>query len=174
MEQIRAKQALLKQQVKGQGLNLRWNRPEDTLLEAFLSRGDRRLGAVIERAWQLGTKFDAWQEHHKHDAWVQAFDENGLDMSFYTHRERAVDEVFPWDHIDIAVKKKFLVEDYLMSQEGETRHDCRDGCFACGILPKFTQTRMQTPAEAWECPPVKPRSERRRAAPAVVTLDSIK
>jgi hypothetical protein len=95
-------------------------------------------------------------------------------MAFYTHRERAVDEVFPWDHIDIAVKKKFLVEDYLMSQEGETRHDCRDGCFACGILPKFTKTRMQTPAEAWECPPVKPRSERRKSAPAVVTLDSIK
>lgn len=174
MEQVRAKQALLKQQVRGQGLNLRWNRPEDTLLEAFLSRGDRRLGAVIERAWQLGTQFDAWQEHHNHAAWQQAFDECGLDMAFYTHRERAVDEVFPWDHIDIAVKKKFLVEDYLMSQEGETRHDCRDGCFACGILPKFTKTRMQTPAEAWECPPVKPRSERRKSAPAVVTLDSIK
>ena len=174
VEQIRAKQALLRQQVRGQGLNLRWNKPEETLLEAFLSRGDRRLGAVIERAWQLGTKFDAWQEHHDHLAWQRAFDECGLDMAFYTHRLRPVDEVFPWDHLDIAVRKKFLVEDYLMSQAGDTRDDCRNGCFACGILPKFTQTRMETPADAWECPPVKPRGERRRAAPAVITLDSIK
>lgn len=174
VEQIRAKQALLRQQVRGQGLNLRWNKPEETLLEAFLSRGDRRLGAVIERAWQLGTKFDAWQEHHDHLAWQRAFDECGLDMAFYTHRLHPVDEVFPWDHLDIAVRKKFLVEDYLMSQAGDTRDDCRNGCFACGILPKFTQTRMETPADAWECPPVKPRGERRRAAPAVITLDSIK
>ena len=174
VEQIRAKQALLRQQVRGQGLNLRWNKPEETLLEAFLSRGDRRLGAVIERAWQLGTRFDAWQEHHDHLAWQRAFDECGLDMAFYTHRLRPVDEVFPWDHLDIAVRKKFLVEDYLMSQAGDTRDDCRNGCFACGILPKFTQTRMETPADAWECPPVKPRGERRRAAPAVITLDSIK
>ncbi|MCZ2096841.1 MAG: TIGR03960 family B12-binding radical SAM protein [Anaerolineae bacterium] len=174
VEQIRAKQALLRQQVRGQGLNLRWNKPEETLLEAFLSRGDRRLGAVIERAWQLGTKFDAWQEHHDHLAWQRAFDECGLDMAFYTHRLRPVDGGFPWDHLDIAVRKKFLVEDYLMSQAGDTRDDCRNGCFACGILPKFTQTRMETPADAWECPPVKPRGERRRAAPAVITLDSIK
>lgn len=174
LEQIRAKQALLRQQVRGHGLNLRWNRPEETVLEAFLSRGDRRLGAVIERAWRLGTKFDAWQEHHDHAAWLQAFDDCGLDVAFYTHRPRAVDEVFPWDHIDIAVKKKYLLDDYLMSQAGETRDDCRNQCYACGILPKFTPVRMQTPADAWECPPVKPRSERRQPAQAVIALDSIR
>ena len=88
------------------------------MLEAFLSRGDRRLGAVIQRAWELGTKFDAWQDHHNHAAWQQAFAECGLEMDFYTHRPRAIDEIFPWDHIDVAVKKKFLIEDYLMSQRG--------------------------------------------------------
>ena len=107
LEQIRAKQALLQRGMRGAGLHLRWNRPEETLLEAFLGRGDRRLGAVIQRAWQLGTKFDAWQEHHDHAAWEQAFAENGLDIDFYTHRPRPTDEVFPWDHIDIAVKKSF-------------------------------------------------------------------
>ncbi|MCC6799236.1 MAG: TIGR03960 family B12-binding radical SAM protein [Anaerolineae bacterium] len=173
VEQIRAKQALLRQQVRGQGLNLRWNRPEETLLEAFLSRGDRRLGAVIEHAWRLGTRFDAWQEHHDHAAWMQAFDERGLETAFYTHRERGVDEVFPWDHIDTAVKKKFLIEDYRMSQMGDTRDDCRNGCFACGILPAFAPARMETPADAWKCPPVKPRSERRRATPAVIAPDAI-
>ncbi len=172
LEQIRAKQDLLKRGLRGRGLQLRWNRPEETLLEAFLSRGDRRLGAVIRRAWELGTRFDAWQEHHDHAAWQRAFDEMGLDMAFYTHRPRAVEEVFPWDHIDIAVKKKFLVEDYLMSQRGETRIDCREQCFACGILPKFKGLRMEMPAEAWGCPPVTPRHQRRKPSGDMIPLSS--
>jgi radical SAM family uncharacterized protein len=156
-EQIRAKQALLRRELRGPGLKLRLNKPEETLLESFLSRGDRRLGPVVQRAWELGSKFDAWSECHKPGAWAQALEEFGLEAAFYTHRPRDLDEVFPWDHIDVAVKKKFLAEDYLMSRNGETRVDCRDQCFACGILPKFTRTRMETPAEAWECPPVVPR-----------------
>ncbi len=162
VEQIRAKQKLLKDQVRGVGLKLKWNRPEETLLEAFLSRGDRRLGAVIQRAWELGTKFDAWQEHHDHAAWLQAFDDAGLTLDFYTHRPRALDEIFPWEHIDAAVKKSFLIEDYTMSLSGETRQDCRNQCFACGILPKFKDTRMETPSEAWQCPPVIPRHLRKK------------
>ena len=157
LDQIRAKQAILKRGLRGGGLHLRWNRPEETLLEAFLSRGDRRLGAVIRRAWELGTKFDAWQEHHRHEAWVQAFEEMGLQMDFYTHRPRPIDEVFPWDHIDIAVTKQYLTQEYLWSQEGKTRVDCREQCYACGILPKFKDLRAQTPPEAWKCPPVRAR-----------------
>ncbi len=171
VEQIKAKQALLRRGLRGPGLHLRWNRPEETLLEAFLSRGDRRLGAVIQRAWELGTKFDAWQEHHRHEAWVQAFEELDLDMSFYTHRARPVDEVFPWDHIDVAVRKKFLIEDYKMSQAGKTRIDCRDQCYACGILPTFTQIRMETPAEAWKCPPILPKHLRKRKSLDVIPLN---
>lgn len=173
LEQIRAKQDLLQRGMRGAGLHLRWNRPEETLLEAFLSRGDRRLGAVIQRAWELGTKFDGWQEHHDHGAWVRAFAETGLDMGFYTHRPRALDEVFPWDHIDIAVKKSFLAEDYRMSLLGETRQDCRGHCFACGVLPKFAPLRMETPADAWQCPPVVPRSQRKRPATQVIPLSTL-
>lgn len=172
LDQIRAKQDLLRRTMRGHGLNLRWNRPEETVLEAFLSRGDRRLGAVIERAWQLGTKFDGWQEHHDHEAWQRAFDECGLDVAFYTHRERAMDEVFPWDHIDVAVKKSFIAEDYLMSQQGETRVDCRNQCFACGILPKFRDTRMDTPADAWQCPPVVPRHLRGKSSSDIIPVMS--
>ncbi len=168
LEQIYAKQDLLKSALRNSGLHLRWTRPDETVLEAVLSRGDRRLGKVIRRAWELGTKFDAWQEQHQHEAWQQAFDENGLTMDFYTHRPRGIDEVFPWDHIDVAVKKKFLIEDYLMSQKGETRDDCRNQCFACGILPKFTQIRMGTPADAWKCPPVTPRHLRGKTAVNVI------
>ncbi|NLX09682.1 MAG: TIGR03960 family B12-binding radical SAM protein [Chloroflexi bacterium] len=173
LEQIRAKQDLLKRSMRGHGLHLRWNQPNETLLEAFLSRGDRRMGAVIQRAWELGTRFDAWQDHHDHAAWQQAFDDLGLEMDFYTHRPRPTDEVFPWDHIDIAVKKSFLTEDYLMSQEGETRQDCRNQCFACGILPKFKSTRMETPAEAWKCPPVIPRHLRGKQPGEIIPLTAV-
>ncbi len=161
-EMVVKKLRLLRDQLRGHGLHLRWNDIESTEFEGFLSRGDRRLCAVIERAWRLGCTFDAWQDHHFHDRWLQAFDEAGLSPQFYTHRERAVEEVFPWDHIDAAVHKKFLIEDYLMSIKGETRVDCRDRCFACGILPKFKEQRSQTEAMAWECPPVKPIDQRKQ------------
>ncbi len=154
-EQIKAKQALLKHQLRGHGLKLNWNSPEETMLEAWLSRGDRRMADVIQRAWALGAKFDAWQEHYAHDLWRQAFSELGIDPDFYTHRERPIDEVLPWDHIDAGVKKQFLTEDYLWSEQGQTRIDCRERCFACGILPKFAILRREHPGETWECPEVK-------------------
>jgi radical SAM family uncharacterized protein len=166
-ENALAKQQLLKRELRGPGLKVSWTRTDESLLEAFLSRGDRRLGAVIYRAWQLGAKFDAWQEHHKPDAWRQAFEEQGLDPDWYARRPRPIDEVFPWDHIDIGVTKKFLLQDFLWSADGKTRVDCREHCFACGILPKFKQMRMNTEADAWECPEVKP-YDRRGSKPTSV------
>jgi radical SAM family uncharacterized protein len=160
--QIEAKQALLKREMRGAGLQLRWNRPEETLLEGLLSRGDRRLGPVIVRAWELGSRFDAWQEQHRPEAWAQALTEYGIDPHFYTHRTRPLDEIFPWDHIDTGVRKKYLAQDYLMSLEGKTRIDCRQQCYACGILPKFAEARSHTSSEAWGCPPVRPQEERAR------------
>ncbi len=154
-EQILAKQALLKRQLRGPGLKLSWNPPEDTLLEAWLSRGDRRMAEVIYQAWQLGAKFDAWNEHFRYDLWLDAFSATGLNPDFYTHRVRPIDEVFPWDHISTSVRKKFLVEDYLWSQNGKTRIDCRERCFACGILPTFADLRRMNPGEVWQCPEVK-------------------
>ncbi len=155
IEQIEAKQALLKKKLRGRGLKLNWNNPRETMLEAWLSRGDRRLGAVIERAWQFGAKFDAWQEFFSYEYWAQAFEEFGIDPAFYTHRERPIDETLPWDHINAGVKKQFLTEDYLMSEQGQTRIDCRERCFACGILPKFAALRRENPGDIWECPEVR-------------------
>ena len=172
-ESVDAKQALLKKQLRRGGMHLRWNTYDDSEFEGWLSRGDRRLGRVIRRAWELGCRFDAWQDQHWHRKWLQAFDECHLDPEFYNHRERGLDEVFPWDHIDAAVHKKFLKEDYLMSIRRETRVDCRDKCFACGILPKFAKERSTTEEMAWECPPVKPISERRRARQATIPLNTI-
>lgn len=154
-EQILAKQSLLKKELRGKGLKLNINSPDETHLEAWLSRGDRRLGAVILEAWQRGAKFDAWREHFDYPVWLEAFEACGLDPKFYTHRERPIDEPLPWDHIDAAVRKEFLTEDYLWSQSGRTRVDCRERCFACGILPKYAEMRRLNPGETWECPEVK-------------------
>ncbi len=153
-ENVQAKQALLRRGLRGKGLKLNWSDPHATRLETLLSRGDRRLGPVILRAWQLGARFDGWNEHFKPSHWWAAMQEAQLDPAFYTHRPRALDETFPWDHVDVGVRKKFLVQDYLMSQRGETREDCRERCFACGILTTFAH--VQAPAHAWKCPEIKP------------------
>jgi radical SAM family uncharacterized protein len=155
VEQIQAKQDLLRREVRGAGLKLNWNDPRETMLEAWLARGDRRMGEVIYEAWRAGARFDAWREHFAFDSWLQAFEIVGLDPAFYTHRERPIDETLPWDHIDVGVKKQFLTEDYLWSLDGRTRVDCRERCFACGILPKYAGLRRQIPGEAWECPEVR-------------------
>ena len=172
-ESVDRKQRLLKRQMRRGGMHLRWNNYEDSEFEGWLSRGDRRLGAVIRRAWELGCKFDAWQDQHQHGKWLRAFAELGIDADFYNFRERDLDEVFPWDHIDVGIHKKFLREDYLMSVKGETRVDCRDKCFACGILPKFAKERSTTEEMAWECPPVTPINERQRARQVAIPLSAI-
>ena len=173
MNQVEAKLALLKQQIRGPGLRLRWNDPHESLFEGFLSRGDRRMAEVVAKAWHKGAKFDAWNEHFRQDAWQEALAEEGLEPQFFTHRQRTIDELFPWEHIDIAVTKKFLAQDYLMSQEQETRIDCRHQCFACGILPKLKDLRRETPAEAWECPPVKTRAHHQPLSPRTPVVEGI-
>ncbi len=125
------------------------------MLEAWLSRGDRRMAEVIYQAWKRGARFDAWKEHFRYDLWMEAFQVAGLDPDFYTHRERPIDEIFPWEHISTTVRKKFLTEDYLWSLQGKTRVDCRERCFACGILPTFAELRRANPGDVWRCPEVK-------------------
>ncbi len=155
-ESVLEKQALLKRQLlKDKSIKLSWTKPEDTLLEAWLSRGDRKMAEVIYTAWKNGAKFDAWDEAKKQDAWLSAFEEHGLDPAFYTHRQRRTDEVFPWEHITAAVRKNFLFQDFRQSLEGQIRVDCRLNCFACGILPTFANLRRENPGEGWKCPDVK-------------------
>jgi len=154
-EQIQAKLDLLKRELRGPAFKLSWTPPEDTLLEGWLSRGDRRMSEVIYAAWKNGTKFDAWQDQRRLEAWDSAFTARALDPAFYTHRPRPADELFPWEHISDAVRKKYLYQDYQRSLAGETRADCRDDCDACGILPTFAATRREYPGIYWKCPEVK-------------------
>ncbi|MEW5830176.1 MAG: TIGR03960 family B12-binding radical SAM protein [Chloroflexota bacterium] len=155
VEQIEAKQELLRRELRDRNIKLSWSEPQETLLEAWLSRGDRRVAEVVYTAWQNGAKFDAWGEQMKYDAWMDAFAHHGLDPAFYTHRQRRTDEVFPWEHITAAVRKNFLFRDFRMSLEGEIRVDCRLNCYACGILPTFSNERRANPGKVWMCPDVK-------------------
>lgn len=154
-EQIRAKQEVLKSELRDRNIKLSWTSVEDTMIESFLSRGDRRMSNVIESAWRNGARFDAWQEERKYDIWMNAFIEHELDPSFYTHRQRNVDEIFPWEHISPAVTKKFLFQDYSMSLNEQIRDDCRKQCYACGILPTFKEQRRQHQGDFWKCPEVR-------------------
>ncbi len=156
LDTIRRKQAILKEEFhRARGIIYNWNEPAESLLEASLGRGDRRVGQAILLAWQKGCKFDAWHEHFRPDLWRQAFDEAGLDQSWYANRPRLADEVFPWDHINAGVEKRWLLMDWYAAQRGETKIDCREHCFNCGILTAFKGLRALTPPDSWACPPVR-------------------
>jgi radical SAM family uncharacterized protein len=125
---------LLRNSLRHRGIKLSWHEPKVSLLEAALSRGDRRLGKVIYQAWQSGSKFDAWSEYFSYENWTKAFTENGLDPAFYAHRERPLDELLPWAHIDIGVSMEYLKREYRRSLEEVSTADCRHNpCNACGL-----------------------------------------
>lgn len=175
LENIRRKQALMQQEFdRARGILFNWNEPSASLMEAFLSRGDRRLGAVIKTAWQKGTKFDAWNEWYREDAWREAFAEHDLDPAWYAHRVRPADEIFPWDHIHAGVEKRWLLMDWYEAEKGETKVDCREHCYHCGILTAFKGVRANTPPVAWKCPPIRnPRWQREAEAGQVIGLTEV-
>ena len=102
-------------------------------IEACFALGDRRLARVLYRAWQLGCRLDGWTDQFRYDLWLQAFEECGLDIAFYAHRERALDELLPWDHIDAGIDKAFLKREYERAMRAQTTRDCREGCNGCGL-----------------------------------------
>ena len=152
LESIRQKLDILHQGLHGAKVKMTWNDPEASLLESWLARGDRRLSDVILQAWQNGARFDAWSDQFNLAHWQAAFTEVGLDPDFYSHRARDLDEVLPWDHIHAGVKKSFLKADYQWSLRGQTRPDCRGGCYSCGILSSFNELRLVAPDGGWKCP----------------------
>jgi radical SAM family uncharacterized protein len=138
-DELNAKQDILISGMKRKGTRLSWGNQMVSLIEAVLSRGDRRIGKVIHHAWQMGAVFDAWDEHFKYEVWKKAFSEAGLDMEFYAWRERQLDELLPWSHIDTGISTEFLKEEYEKALKAEVTPDCRDGaCNRCGL-------------ERWEC-----------------------
>jgi radical SAM family uncharacterized protein len=139
--QVAAKQRVLRQELRSRGVELSWSDEATTWLEGVLSRGDRRLGQVIQRASQLGTRFDAWAEAFQPQLWQQAFVEAGIDPAFYWARERPRTEVLPWDHIHTGVNREFLWQEYQRGLRAETSTSCRTGCLACGVRDSFVLDR---------------------------------
>jgi radical SAM family uncharacterized protein len=133
-QQLNTKHEIVKAGLRRKGIRLSWQEPKSSLLEAVLSRGDRRLGRAIHRAWQLGAAFDGWSEHFNYEIWLKAFDESGIDPAFYAQRQRSLDEPLPWGHIDIGVSTDFLKREYKRAIEGRETPDCRYyACNACGL-----------------------------------------
>jgi len=134
MEQLATKHSLVKHGVQRAGVQFSWQDVRMSLLEAVFSRGDRRLSDVIYRAWQLGCKFDAWQECFNYQAWLRAFEESSLAIAAYANRERSLDEVLPWQHIDTGVTMSFLKSEYDNMWQERATPDCRyAGCNTCGL-----------------------------------------
>jgi len=132
--ELAAKHEILGAALQRRGTRLSWGNVKVSLLEAALSRGDRRLGRVIYRAWQMGAVFDAWDELFKWEIWEKAFNEEGLDIKFYAQRERSQDELLPWAFIDVGVSQEYLKAEYSKALAAEVTPDCRLGpCNACGL-----------------------------------------
>lgn len=123
---------------KRKNIKLSFHDSRTSYLEGVIARGDRKLSAVIYRAWQKGCKFDGWSEYFHFNWWMEAFGECQIDPNFYTERSRAYNEKLPWDFIDIGVSKAYLYEENEMAKMAETTPDCRQaGCSYCGICPSF-------------------------------------
>jgi radical SAM family uncharacterized protein len=133
-ETLMVKHQRLRDSLQRRGVKLSWQEPRLSLLEATLSRGDRRLGKVIYNAWKSGSVFDAWSECFSYENWLKAFADAGLDPAFYAHRERTRDELLPWSHINTGVPVNFLKLEYERAMTGRDTPDCRfNACNICGL-----------------------------------------
>ena len=119
-------------QLNQKSIKYNYHEADASVLEGVLARGDRRLNEVILKVYQKGCFYDAWGEYYKNDVWLDTFKECGLDIGFYTTRERSLDEVFPWDFIDCGVTKEFLKREWLKAQREEVSENCKLKCQGCG------------------------------------------
>jgi radical SAM family uncharacterized protein len=131
------KQQYLKSKLKHRNITYNYHDSKTSFLEAVFARGDRRIGSVLIKAFEKGCKFDGWQEYFLYDKWMEAFEECGIDPAFYANRARKYDEILPWDHIDVGVSKKYLINENEKSKEEKLTKDCRLGCTGCGINNGF-------------------------------------
>ncbi|WP_433871771.1 TIGR03960 family B12-binding radical SAM protein [Saccharopolyspora sp. CA-218241] len=124
----------------GRNIGMRYHDGKPSMIEGLLSRGDRRLGRVVERVWREGGRFDGWNEHFSYQRWVDCAAAElaplGVDLAWFTTRERGEHEVLPWDHLDSGLDKEWLWADWQDALEAREQDDCRwTPCFDCGVCP---------------------------------------
>ena len=122
----------MKAQLNHKSLKYNWHEADVTVLEGVFARGDRRLSNALMEAYKLGCIYDSWGEHFQYDLWVQAFENTGTDVAFYNLRERDLEEILPWDFINIGVSKKFLQREWENAMAGKVTPNCRMSCSGCG------------------------------------------
>ena len=132
MEQLEEKQKHLRESVTTKKINISTHLTPTSFLEGVFARGDRRLSKVMELAWKKGCRFDGWDDQFDFSKWTEAFEECGIDPSFYANRRRSFDEILPWDHLDYGVSKKFLIKENEKAHRSETTQNCREKCAGCG------------------------------------------
>lgn len=132
-EVLREKQEYLREKLKMKYVRYNWHDTRTSFLEGVFARGDRRLADVLEYAVEHGCQFDSWQDHFRNEIWMEAFEATGIDPTFYANRERALDEIMPYDHISCCVTKEFLLEELAQAKKAATTDDCRQGCNGCGL-----------------------------------------
>ena len=123
---------LLRSSITARNVTYNWHDAETSVIEAALSRGDRRMSSVIEEVWRKGGRLEAWSDYFSYERWEEAFNKCGLDMSFYASRERSVDELLSWDMIDVGVRKAHLIREREQCYASKLSPDCRKQCSACG------------------------------------------
>ena len=134
LDTVQQKQLHLREALRSvKGVNFNYHESGLSFLEACFSRGDRRMGKVLLRAFEKGCMLDGWSEQFKYDTWMEAFRECGVDPAFYAYRRREKDEILPWDFIDSGVTKEYLWREKQKADRAETTKDCRKGCNGCGL-----------------------------------------
>lgn len=132
MDEYIRKVNLLRENIKAKNVVYNWHDPQTSYIEATLSRGDRRMGRVIENVWRAGGRLEAWSDYFLFGRWMKAFDDAGIDPTFYAYRERCEDEVMPWDIVDVGVRRAHLWHEREQAYRSELSPDCRKQCSACG------------------------------------------
>ncbi len=132
LSELERKQQLLKSEIKTKKISYKYHDARVSRIEAVFARGDRKLGAALAEAYNRGMILDGWDEYFDYEKWIDVFESCGIDASFYANRRYGIDEILPWDFIDIGVTKKFMKREYEKSLKAETTPDCRTKCSGCG------------------------------------------
>ncbi len=138
LEKLKEKQQYLGSKIRNRRITYNYHDAKLSFVEAIFAKGDRRLGKALYKAWEKGCKFDGWSQHFKYETWLEAIEETGLDPQWYAYRTLNYEDILPWEHIDIGVKKQFLSKEHQKALEIATTGDCRfKHCTVCGICQNF-------------------------------------
>jgi len=146
VEALEEKLAYLKDRFRRiRGAKMKWHEPREAEIECVLSRGDRRVARVLHTAWKSGVRFDGWTEHFRYDLWMEAFRAEGIPKEAFL-RDYALDEVLPWDVLDVSITKRWLQIELIKAKKEMRTEDCKWGhCYACGVPGNGEDTMLAKP-----------------------------